>query len=52
MMPNGLVESFIDTVPTGDGGTRFGGTLDRTLVLSLRGNTTRLTKQLGYGYIP
>ncbi|MFD8236211.1 glycoside hydrolase family 68 protein [Streptomyces sp. NPDC059696] len=52
VMPNGLVESFIDTVPTADGGTRFGGTLARTLVLSLKDDRTRLTGQLDYGYIP
>ncbi len=52
VMPNGLVESFIDTVPTANGGTRFGGTLARTLVLSLKGDKTYLTKQLGYGFIP
>ncbi|KUM91235.1 hypothetical protein AQI88_38135 [Streptomyces cellostaticus] len=52
VMPNGLVESFIDTVPAGDGGTRFGGTLARTLVLSPRGNRTRHTNQLDYGFIP
>ncbi len=52
VMPTGLVESFIDTVPTADGGTRFGGTLARTLVLSMKGNQTRPTKQLDYGFIP
>ncbi|MET9846020.1 glycoside hydrolase family 68 protein [Streptomyces ossamyceticus] len=52
VMPNGLVESFIDTVPTADGGTRFGGTLARTLVVSLMGNKTKLIKQLDYGFIP
>ncbi|MER5830892.1 glycoside hydrolase family 68 protein [Streptomyces sp. NPDC002130] len=52
VMPNGLVESFIDTVPTADGGTRFGGTLARTLVLSLKDDRTRLAGQLDYGYIP
>lgn len=52
VMPNGLVESFIDAVPTADGESRFGGTLARTLVLSLQGNTTRLAEQLDYGFIP
>ncbi|MEU3935237.1 glycoside hydrolase family 68 protein [Streptomyces sp. NPDC029044] len=52
VMPNGLVESFIDTVPTADGGTRFGGTLARTLVLSLKDDRTRLAGQLDYGFIP
>ncbi|MYS88718.1 MULTISPECIES: glycoside hydrolase family 68 protein [Streptomyces] len=52
VMPNGLVESFIDTVPTPDGGTRFGGTLARTLVLSLKDDRTRLAGQLDYGFIP
>ncbi|MDW8476810.1 glycoside hydrolase family 68 protein [Streptomyces scabiei] len=52
VMPNGLVESFIDTVPTADGGTRFGGTLARTLLVSLKGDRTKLVKQLDYGFIP
>ncbi|EFL36273.1 levansucrase [Streptomyces viridochromogenes DSM 40736] len=52
VMPNGLVESFIDTVPTADGGTRFGGTLARTLALSLKDDRTRLAGQLDYGFIP
>jgi levansucrase len=52
VMPNGLVESFIDTVPTGDGGERFGGTLARTLDVALQGNKTKLNGELEYGFIP
>lgn len=36
VMPNGLVESFIDNVPRSYGGVREGGTLAPTLELSLR----------------
>jgi levansucrase len=52
VMPNGLVESFIDTVPTGNGAERFGGTLARTLKVSLDGNRTKLDGALDYGFIP
>ncbi|HEX8343980.1 MAG TPA: glycoside hydrolase family 68 protein [Actinoplanes sp.] len=53
VMPNLLVESFIDTVPTGNGDeVRYGGTLAPTLQLSIEGTTTRLTNTLPYGYIP
>jgi levansucrase len=52
VMPNLLVESFIDTVPTANGGVRFGGTLAPTLQLQLRGSRSRLVDELDYGYIP
>jgi levansucrase len=52
VMPNGLVESFIDTVPTSDGGVRFGGTLAPTYELELDGATSRFVQQWPYGYIP
>jgi levansucrase len=52
VMPNGLVESFIDTVPTSDGGERYGGTLARTLQVSLQGDKTKLNGELDYGLIP
>lgn len=53
VMPNLLVESFIDTVPTGDGdAVRYGGTLAPTLQLEVDGTRSRLTGTLPYGYIP
>src|SRR5439155_13092143 len=52
VMPNGLVESFIDTVPTGNGGVRFGGTLAKTLKLALQGDRTSYLAQLDYAFIP
>ncbi len=52
VMPNLLVESFVDTVPTADGGVRYGGTLAPTLQLSITGNKTKLVRELPYGYIP
>lgn len=53
VMPNLLVESFIDTVPTGNGDeVRYGGTLAPSLQLAIDGTTTRLTGTLPYGYIP
>jgi levansucrase len=45
VLPDGLVENFIDSVPTADGGTRFGGTPARTLVVSLKGSKTMPIKQ-------
>jgi levansucrase len=52
VMRNGMVESFIDTIPL-PGGVRFGGTLARTLQLALNGNgTTKIAAQLDYGFIP
>ena len=52
VMPNMLVESFIDTVPTADGGVRYGGTLAPTLGLHVDGDQTALNAEYDYGYIP
>jgi levansucrase len=52
VMPNLLVESFIDTVPLPDGGVRYGGTLAPTLEIEVDGFTTELVSTLPYGYIP
>ena len=52
VMPNLLVESFIDQVPQPGGGIREGGTLARTLQLDLVGTRSYLIGQLDYGYIP
>jgi levansucrase len=48
VMPNWLVESFIDTLP----GEVFGGTLAPTLRLNADGDSTTLVEVLPYGYIP
>ena len=48
VMPNWLVESFIDTLP----GEIFGGTLAPTLEITPDGASTFFVKQHGYGYIP
>ena len=48
VMPNWLVESFIDTLP----GEIFGGTLAPTLRIEPRGLRTFFVEELGYGYIP
>jgi levansucrase len=48
VMPNWLVESFIDTVPP----EIFGGTLAPTLRLAVDGLRTHLVEELGYGFIP
>jgi levansucrase len=47
VMPNWLVEGFVDTV-----GGRFGGTLAPTLRLTVDGMRTALAEQLDYGLIP
>lgn len=52
VMPNGLVESFIDTVPDGSGGVVYGGTLAPTLELELDGATSTLEAEHPFGYIP
>jgi levansucrase len=49
VMPNWLVESFIDTV---EPGTIFGGTLAPTLRLEVEGRRTFLVEELDYGFIP
>lgn len=51
VMPNLLVESFIDTIPTADGPV-YGGTLAPTLQLEIEGRETWLSGVLPYGYIP
>jgi levansucrase len=48
VMPNWLVESFIDTVPP----EIFGGTLAPTLRIVPAGMRTFFVEELGYGYIP
>jgi levansucrase len=54
VMPNLLVESFIDEVPFGSdvSQTRSGGTLAPTLRLELQGANTYFVQSLGYGEIP
>ncbi len=51
VMPNLLVQSFIDTIP-GPNGPIFGGTLAPTLKINIRGASTYLTRVLPYAYIP
>jgi levansucrase len=51
-MPNLMVQSFIDTVPTAAGGVRYGGTLARTAQLQIDGANSYLDRQLAYGFIP
>jgi levansucrase len=52
VMPNWLVEAFIDRVPLPGGGERSGGTLAPTLRLEVDGSNTYMVEQLGYGFIP
>jgi len=52
VMPNLMVQSFIDTVPTAAGGVRYGGTLARTTQLQIDGANSYIDRQLAYGYIP
>ena len=52
VMPNWLVEAFIDRVPTPGGGLRDGGTLAPTLRLEVDGSNTYVVEQLPFGYIP
>jgi levansucrase len=54
VMPNFLVESFIDEVPIGDdvAQTRSGGTLAPTLQIAVEGANTYFVQALGYGVIP
>jgi levansucrase len=54
VMPNLLVESFIDTIFTqpNQQAPVYGGTLAPTLRLDIRGSNTYVTGVLGYGYIP
>lgn len=51
--PDGLVQSFIDSVPVaGSDKCRIGGTLAPTVRIYLDKNTTYVVEQLDYGYIP
>jgi levansucrase len=54
VMPNGLVTSFIDSVPTGEGGTqvRIGGTEAPTVGIKIKGQQTFVVAEYDYGYIP
>ena len=52
VMPNLMVQSFIDTVPTPDGGVRYGGTLARTIQLQIDGANSYVDRELAYGYVP
>jgi levansucrase len=51
VMPNLLVQSFIDTIP-GANGPVYGGTLAPTLELDIDGSNTYLRRVLPYAYIP
>ncbi|HET9647315.1 MAG TPA: glycoside hydrolase family 68 protein [Microlunatus sp.] len=51
VLPNLMVQSFIDQVPTGNG-NKPGGTLAPTLQLAFDGANSYLTRVLPYGYIP
>lgn len=56
VMPNGLVTSFIDSVPTDVETTgmeyRIGGTEAPTVKIVLKGNNSFVTEEFDYGYIP
>lgn len=53
VMPNGLVTSFIDSVPLRDGsGYRVGGTEAPTVRIVLENDTSFIVETLDYGYIP
>jgi levansucrase len=52
VMPNWLVEAFIDQVPDGSGGLRDGGTLAPTIRLEVDGTNTYVVEVLDYGFIP
>lgn len=52
VMPNGLVTSFIDNVPTTDGNYRIGGTEAPTVKIVLTGNRSFVERVFDYGYIP
>jgi levansucrase len=54
VMPNLLVESFIDTIFTqpNQQAPVYGGTLAPTLRLAVEDQNTYVVEQLGYGYIP
>ena len=52
VMPNWLVEAFIDNVPTPAAIRDPGGTLAPTLRLEVDGSNTYMVEQLDYGFIP
>ena len=52
VMPNGLVTSFIDNVPTTDGNYRIGGTEAPTVKIVLTVNRSFVERVFDYGYIP
>lgn len=53
VMPNGLVTSFIDTVPYPNSKNyRIGGTEAPTVQIDLKGDRSYVTKTFDYGYIP
>ena len=52
VMPNGLVTSFIDSVPTRDGDFRIGGTEAPTVRILLQGDRSFVREAYDYGYIP
>ena len=51
VMQNGLVTSFIDSVPT-KSGFRIGGTEAPTVSIELDGDTSTIKQVFDYGYIP
>ncbi|MEX5542033.1 glycoside hydrolase family 68 protein [Pseudomonas poae] len=52
VMPNGLVTSFIDSVPTENGDFRIGGTEAPTVRIELHGDRSFVREAYDYGYIP
>lgn len=57
VMPNGLVTSFIDSVPNpnlgdGNGEFRIGGTEAPTVQIKIEGSRTFIVDTFGFGYIP
>ena len=52
VMPNGMVTSFIDNVPTSNGDYRIGGTEAPTVKIVLSGNRSYVERVFDYGYIP
>ena len=56
VMPNGLVTSFIDTIPNNsneyEGDYRVGGTEAPTVQIKIKGLRTFLVKEFDYGFIP
>jgi len=51
-MPNGLVTSFIDSVPTDGNNYRIGGTEAPTVKIELIGDRSFVVESFDYGYIP